>query len=91
MLLACQIALNSAPQGMRTKTWTGLSRKSEALSVFDGAEKAKRDFDPPLVVPADVGINYLDKLLDGRGLPGLRVEQFRFQPAKEAFACSINR
>jgi hypothetical protein len=60
---------------MRTKAWTGLSRKSETLSVFDGAEKAKRDLDPLRVVPADVGIDCLNELLDGRGLPVPRVEQ----------------
>ncbi len=74
---------------MRTKTWTALSRKSEALSEFDGAERAKRDFDPLLVVSVDVGIYYQNELLNGRGLPVLRVEQLRFQPSEEAFACSV--
>ena len=34
--------------GMRTKTWTGLCRKSKTLSVFDGAKSAKGDLDPLL-------------------------------------------
>lgn len=63
---------------MRTKTWTGLSRKSKTLSVFDGAERAKRYLDPLRIVPADVRINNLNELLNGRGLPVPRVEQFRF-------------
>jgi uroporphyrinogen-III synthase len=46
---------------------------------------------PLLVVATDVGINYLDELLNGRGLPVPRVEQFRFQPAEEAFARRIVR
>lgn len=76
---------------MRIKTWTWLSRNSESLSVFDGGERAKRDLDPLLVVPADVGINYLNELLNGHGFPVSRVEQFHFQPSEEPFACSIIR
>ena len=68
-----------------------LCRKSKTLSVLDGAERAKGDLDPLLVVPADVGINYLDELLNGRGLPVPRVEQFRFQSSEEAFARSVIR
>ena len=44
-------------KGVRTITWTGLCRKSKALPVFDGAKRAKRDLDPFLVAPADVGID----------------------------------
>ena len=33
--------LNLAQTGVRTKTWTELSRDSEAFSVFDRAERAK--------------------------------------------------
>ena len=46
--------------GMRIETWTGLCRKSKAHPVFDRAERAKRDLDPLLVVPADVRVDRLD-------------------------------
>jgi hypothetical protein len=29
---------NCPPGGVRRKTWTGLCRKSEALSVFEGTQ-----------------------------------------------------
>jgi len=85
--------------GMRTKTWTGLCRQSETLcrqsetlSIFDRAERAQRDLDPLLVVPADVGVHGFNELLKGRGLPVPRIEQFRFQPPEEAFAdCVVRR
>ncbi|MCY1222390.1 hypothetical protein D9M72_344800 [compost metagenome] len=68
-----------------------LCRKSKTLSIFDGAERAKGELDPLLVVPADVEINFFDELLDRGGLPVPRVEQFRFQPAEEAFARGVIR
>ena len=69
---------------MRTKTWTGLCHKSKALSIFDGTEGAKRDFDSLFVIPVDIRVNDLDELLDGCRLPVPRVEQLRFQPPEEA-------
>jgi hypothetical protein len=54
--------------------------------MLDGAAEAQRDFDPPLVVPADVGVHRRDELLDGRGQPLPRVEQLGLQAAEEAFA-----
>lgn len=58
------LADNTHPdhEGVRIKTWTGLCRKSKTLSIFDGA---KRDLDPLFVVPADVGIDYPNELLNG--------------------------
>ena len=49
---------------MRRKSWTGLCRDAEALSVFERAERAERDLDSLFVVPADVGIEHLNELLD---------------------------
>ena len=49
---------------MRTKIWTGLYRKSEAFSVFEGTEEAKGYLDALFVIPVDVGINDLDELVD---------------------------
>ncbi len=54
---------------MRPKTWTGLRRQSETLSVFDWAERAQRDLDPLRVVPADVGVHGFNELFKCRGLP----------------------
>lgn len=69
-----------------------LCRKSKARSVCDRAESATGDLDPLLVVPADVGINDLDELLDDRGPPVSRIEQLRFQPTEEAFiGCIVRR
>lgn len=50
---------------------------SEALTVFEGAERAKGDLDPLFVVPADVGIEYLHELFEARGAPLPRIEQLR--------------
>lgn len=69
---------------MRIEIWTGLCRKSKTFSVFDGAKRAKRNLDPLLVVPPDVGIDYLNELLNGRGLPVQRVELFCFQSPEGA-------
>ena len=74
---------------MRTKTWTGLCRKSEAVSVFEGTEESKGELDSLFVVPADVGVNGLNELLNGCGLPVPRVEQLRFQPPEEALTGRI--
>lgn len=55
-----------------------LCRKPKTLSISDGAERAKGDLDPLLVAPADVGVHGFNELLNGRGLPIPRIEQFRF-------------
>ena len=83
--------MNIDPVGVRTKTWTGLRRKPEALSVFEGTEGAKGDLDALFVIPADVGVNGLNELLNGCGLPIPRIEQLRFQPPEEAFTSRIIR
>ena len=75
--------------GVRTKTWTGLCRKPEAFPVFKGTEEAKGDLDALFVIPADVGVNCLNELLKGCGLPVPRVEQLRFQPPEEALTGRI--
>lgn len=66
-----------------------LCRKPKTLSIPDGAERAKGDLDPLLVAPADVGVHGFNELLNGRGLPIPRIEQFRFHWAEESFACSV--
>ena len=53
---------------MRIKNWTGLCHKSKAYPIFNGAEGAKGDLDPLLVVPADVRVDHLNELLDGGAL-----------------------
>src|SRR5579859_4573990 len=78
--------------GVRLFSWTELCRDSETLPVFDGAEGAEREFDPFCVVPADVRVNDLDELIDGRGSPVTRIEQFRLESPEETFAgCIIRR
>ncbi|TCR79576.1 hypothetical protein EV561_11574 [Rhizobium sp. BK376] len=68
-----------------------LSFASKTLSVFDGTERTKGDVDPLFVVPADVEINDFNELLDRCGLPVPGIEELRFQPSKEAFACRVVR
>lgn len=51
--LTCPRRCKTNPLGVRIKTWTGLCRKSKTLSIFDGAERAKGELDPLLVVPVD--------------------------------------
>ena len=74
---------------MRTKSWTRLCRNSEALAVFERTERAKGDLDPLFVVPADVGIECLSELFDGRGASVPGIEQLRLQPPEEALTCRI--
>ena len=68
-----------------------LCRKAKAHPVFDRTERAKRDLDPLFVVPADVGVDRLDELLDGGVLPVSRIEQFVLQPTEEAFTSGVVR
>ncbi len=72
-----------AARGVRRKSWTGLCRKSEALSIFDRTERAKRHLDALFVIPANVGVYYFNELFDGRAVPLSRVEQLRFQSPEE--------
>ena len=69
---------------MRRNSWTGLCRKSEALSVFEGTEETYGYLDALFVIPADLGVNCLNELLNGCALPVPRIEQLRFQPPEEA-------
>jgi hypothetical protein len=75
--------------GGADKNLDWLCRKSEALSAFDRTERTKGNLDSLLVVPADVGVNCLNELLNGCGLPVPRIEQLRFQPPEEALAGRI--
>ena len=68
-----------------------LCRESKAHPVFDRAERAKRDIDPLLVVPADVQVDRLDELLNGGVLPVPRIDQLVLQPTEEAFASGVVR
>jgi hypothetical protein len=72
------------------KTWTGLCRKS-THPEFDGADRAKSDLDPLLVVPADVRVERLNELLNGGALPVLRIEQLVLEPTEEAFGSCVVR
>ena len=87
----CQRRLNSDPPGMRQKSWTELCRNSEALTVFERAEGAKGDLDPLFVVPADVAIECLNELFEGRGVPLPRIEQLGLQTAEEALKGRVVR
>ena len=53
-----------SPGGGAAKNLDWLSRDSESPSVLDWAAAAQRDLDPCLVVPADVGVQGRDELLD---------------------------
>ena len=64
--------------GVRTKTWTGLCRKTKTLPVFNGTQRAKRYFDSLFVIPANIGVNNLYELLDSCVLPFPGIEQLRF-------------
>lgn len=57
--------------------------------MSDGAETAEGDLYPLVVVIADLRIYFFDELLDRSGLSAPRVEQFGFQAAEEALACSV--
>ena len=49
---------------MLCKTWTGLSRFSGGLPVFERTERAKAHLDSFFVIPADVGVNDLNELVE---------------------------
>ena len=49
--------------------------KAEAFTVFDRASATKGHLDACFVVPADVGINLVDKLGHGEGSPIARIEE----------------
>lgn len=85
---------------MRIKNWTGLCHKSKAYPIFNGAEGAKGDLDPLFVVPADVRVDHLNELLNGRAysrkhpkLPGQGVfssmEQFQAGSTMAAAVMSL--
>jgi len=86
---ALQCVLAPIKYGGADKNLDWLCRKSEAVSVFEGTEGAKRELDSLFVVPADVGVNGLDELLNGCGLPTLRIEQLRFQQPEETLTSRI--
>lgn len=45
--------------------------------------------DSLFVIPADVGVNYLNELLNGCSMPVPRIEQLHFQSPEEALTGSI--
>ena len=77
------------PNGGADQNLDRLCRNAESLAVFEGTKRAKGYFDALLIVPMDIGINFFYELLDRGRLPVPRVKEFRFQPAEEAFACSV--
>ncbi len=60
-----------------------LCRKPKARPVFDGAERAKRDLDPLLDVPADVRVDRLDELVGSGVLTLSRIEQLVLEPTEK--------
>ena len=68
-----------------------LSCQTQATPVFNWAERAKGHLDPPLVLPANVSIQLLSELLNGRELPVARIEQLVLQSAEESLACRVVR
>ena len=62
--------------GDAAKNLDCLRHEPQASSVVDGTARAQGHFDPLLVVPADVRVQGLDELLDGRRLPITRIEPF---------------
>lgn len=55
---------------------------------FDLKLLAKGYLNALFVIPADVGVNYLNELLNGCSLPVPGVEQLRFQSPEEALTGS---
>jgi hypothetical protein len=77
--------------GVLRKTWTGLYSDAKAFSIFSRTESAKGNLDTFFVIPVDVGIDYLDELLNSCRRPVPGIEQLRFQTSKEAFTCRVVR
>src|SRR3954447_4628670 len=57
--------------------------------MLHGAPCAERNLDPCLVVPAYVGVECCDEVVDARVQPVARVEQFVLQAAEEALASGV--
>jgi hypothetical protein len=66
-----------------------LDSDSPRLVVLPRAACAERDLDPCVVVPADVGVECCDELVDGRGQPVPCVEQIVLQPAEDSLAGGV--
>lgn len=77
--------------GGADKNLDWLNSDPQASAMCDRAEASERDLDPGLVVPADVGIQCCNKLLDGGGEPVAREEHLDLQSAKEALAGGVVR
>jgi hypothetical protein len=63
--------------------------KAEAFTVFDWASATKGHLDACFVIPADVGVNLVNKLGCGEGPSITRIEELGLQAPEEAFACGI--
>ncbi len=77
------------PWGCGQKLGLVLRHNAKTVSIFDWASSAKRYLDPFLVVPPNVAINFIDKLLECGVLPIAGIKELCFQPSEEAFARSV--
>src|SRR4051812_6397666 len=79
----------NSPEGGAAEILDSVMPQFRARTVFERTESAKGDLDPLFVVPADVGIECLSELFDGRGAPMPGIEQLRLQPPEEALTCRV--
>jgi hypothetical protein len=66
-----------------------LRHDSKAFPVFKWAERAERNLDPGCVVPADVGVEDFNEVINGRSPPVTRIKQFGLEPGQDSV--QINR
>ena len=59
------------------------------LTIVDEASPAQRHLDACFVVPADIGIEFSDKLFLGGSSPLACVEELDLQPAEERLASRV--
>ena len=67
-----------------------LCRDSETFPVFDRVERTERYLDSRCVVPADMRIEDLNEVINGRRPPVTRIKQFRLEPPEETLTGCIS-
>ena len=82
-------ALELLERGCGQKLGLFSRHKAEAFTVLDWASATKGHLDACFVIPADVGINLVNKLGHGEGSPIAGIEELSLQTSKEAFTCGI--
>jgi hypothetical protein len=82
-------ALYQIERGCGQKLGLFSRHKAEAFTIFNWASATKGHPDMCCVLPADAGVNLVNKLGRGEGPPITRIEELGLQASEEAFTCGI--